>query len=140
MEHEEELIQREFNQMELGKFVQLLLKVQRTLLTNSSILLEEDSPMAKQNQQVQPERIMVWETIIILLDFGSKQLDKEGSPDSGLPQFIISLEHYHEFELLQCYHCLSVQLQFLDSNIPEPKRDDRLRHHLLLDTNWLAIP
>jgi hypothetical protein len=24
-------------------------------------------------------------TIIILLDFGSKQLDKEGSPDSGLP-------------------------------------------------------
>lgn len=85
VEHEEELIQREFNQMELGKFVQLLLKVQRTLLTNSSILLEEDSPMAKQNQQVQPERIMVWETIIILLDFGSKQLDKEGSPDSGLP-------------------------------------------------------
>lgn len=85
VEHEKELIQREFNQMELGKFVQLLLKVQRTLLTNSSILLEEDSPMAKQNQQVQPERIMVWETIIILLDFGSKQLDKEGSPDSGLP-------------------------------------------------------
>jgi hypothetical protein len=28
---------------------------------------------------------MVWETIIILLDFGSKQLDKEVSPDSGLP-------------------------------------------------------
>lgn len=56
-----------------------------TLLTNSSILLEEDSAMAKQNQQVQPERIMVWETIIILLDFGLKQLDKEGSPDSGLP-------------------------------------------------------
>lgn len=84
--HEKELIQREFNQRELGKFVQLLLKVQqRTLLANSSILLEEDSPMAKQNQQVQPERIMVWETIIILLDFGSKQLDKEGSPDSGLP-------------------------------------------------------
>jgi hypothetical protein len=38
---------------------------------------------------------MVWETIIILLDFGSKQLDKEGSPDSGLPQFIISLKPYH---------------------------------------------
>lgn len=30
-------------------------------------------------------KIMVWATIIILLDFGSKQLDKEGSPDSGLP-------------------------------------------------------
>lgn len=91
VEHEEELIQREFNQMELGKFVQLLLKVQRTLLTNSSILLEEDSPMAKQNQQVQPERIMVWETIIILLDFGSKQLDKEGSPESGLPNSLYRL-------------------------------------------------
>ena len=87
VEHEKELIQREFNQMELGKFVQLLLKVQRTLLANSSILLEEDSPMAKQNQQVQPERIMVWETIIIPLDFGLKLLNKEGSSDSELPNY-----------------------------------------------------
>lgn len=87
VEHEKELIQRKFNQMELGKFVQLLLKVQRTLLANSSILLEEDSPMAKQNQQVQPERIMVWETIIIPLDFGLKLLNKEGSSDSELPNY-----------------------------------------------------
>ena len=71
--------------MELGKFVQLLLKVQRTLLTNSLILLEEDSPMVKQNQQVQLERITVLETIIILLDFGSKQLDEERSWDIPAP-------------------------------------------------------
>jgi hypothetical protein len=36
---------------------------------------------------------MVWETIIILLDFGSKQLDKEGSPDSGLPNSLYRLNN-----------------------------------------------
>nr|DAU81370.1 MAG TPA: hypothetical protein [Caudoviricetes sp.] len=35
---------------------------------------------------------------------------------------------------MQCYHCLSVQLQFLDSNIPEPKQDVHHHRHLLLDT------
>ena len=87
VEHEKELIQREFNQMELGKFVQLLLKVQRTLLTNSSILLVDVLLTEKLNQQVQPERIMVWETIIIPLDFGLKLLNKEGSSDSELPNY-----------------------------------------------------
>ena len=73
--------------MELGKFVQLLLKVQRTLLTNSSILLEEDSPMAKQNQQGELEKATVLGTIIIPLDFGLKLLNKEGSSDSELPNY-----------------------------------------------------
>lgn len=85
VEHEKELIQREFNQVELGKFVQLLLKVQRTLLTNSSILLVDVLLTEKLNQQEVLEKATVLGTIIILLDFGSKQLDKEGSPDSGLP-------------------------------------------------------
>ena len=85
VEHEKELIQREFNQVELGKFVQLLLQVQRTLLTNSSILLVDVLLTEKLNQQEVLEKATVLGTIIILLDFGSKQLDKEGSPDSGLP-------------------------------------------------------
>ena len=85
VEHEKELIQRKFNQKELGKFVQLLLKVQRTLLTNSSILLVDVLLTEKLNQQEVLEKQTVLGTIIIPLDFGLKLLNKEGGPDSGPP-------------------------------------------------------
>ena len=85
VEHEKELIQREFNQQELGKFVQLLLKQKRTLLTNSLILLVDVLLTEKLNQQEVLEKATVLGTIIIPLDFGLKLLNKEGGPDSGPP-------------------------------------------------------
>lgn len=41
----------------------------------------------KLNQQEVLEKATVLGTIIIPLDFGSKLLNKEGSPDSGLPNY-----------------------------------------------------
>lgn len=73
--------------MELGKFVQLLLKQKRTLLTNSLILLVDVLLTEKLNQQEVLEKATVLGTITIPLDFGLKLLNKEGSPDSGLPNY-----------------------------------------------------
>lgn len=85
VEHEKELIQREFNQMELGKFVQLLLKVQRTLLTNSSILLVDVLLTEKLNQQEVLEKATVLGTIIIPLDFGLNYLIRKGVRNPNSP-------------------------------------------------------
>lgn len=73
--------------MELGKFVQLLLKQKRTLLTNSLILLVDVLLTEKLNQQEVLEKATVLGTITIPLDFGLKLLNKEGSPNFGLPNY-----------------------------------------------------
>ena len=87
MEYAKEHTKPTSNQQELGKFVQLLLKQKRTLLTNSLILLVDVLLTEKLNQQEVLEKATVLGTIIIPLDFGSKLLNKEGSPDSGLPNY-----------------------------------------------------
>ena len=43
--------------------------------------------MEKLSRQEVLGKVTALETIIILLDFGSKLLNKEGSPDSGLPNY-----------------------------------------------------
>lgn len=87
VEYAKEHTKPTFNQQELGKFVQLLLKQKRTPLTNSLILLVDVLLTEKLNQQEVLEKATVLGTIIILLDFGLKLLNKEGSSESELPNY-----------------------------------------------------